>query len=251
MNNILAAFIITSIAGLSTVLGTSLLFVKDKNQRILKYSLSFAAGIMISVCIFDIFPESMEYLSSGFNKNNTFILMFVFIVLGILLSFIIDKLVPENEESSGLYKLGLFSMIAIILHNIPEGIASFMACTTNLDVGMSLAVAISLHNIPEGLSIAIPIYHSTKSKKRAILYTLIAGAAEPVGGLLAYIFLSPFLSNVLLGIVLSIIGGIMLHIALFELLPTSLKYKGKKKILLIFIVGFSVMLLNHLFLHHH
>ena len=86
-------------------------------------------------------------------------------------------------------------MIAIILHNVPEGIATFISSSKDISLGISLAIAITLHNIPEGISISIPIYYSTKSKFKALLYTFISGVSEPIGALIAYLFLSKYIND--------------------------------------------------------
>lgn len=115
-------------------------------------------------------------------------------------------------------------MVAIILHNIPEGIATFMASSKNITLGLSLSIAIFLHNIPEGISIAIPIYYSTNSKFKACLFTFISALAEPLGALVSYLFLASFINNFIMGLILSLVAGIMLHISFYELIPTALTY---------------------------
>ena len=135
-------------------------------------------------------------------------------------------------------------MLAIILHNIPEGIATFLSASTNQKLGLSLALAISFHNIPEGISIAIPIYFSTKNKKKAFLYTFISGFSEPIGSLIAYLFLAKYMNNFLMSILLSFIAGLMIHIALFELLKESISYQNKKKTRLFFFIGAIFMLIS-------
>ena len=92
-----------------------------------------------------------------------------------------------NKEN--LYRVGIISMLAIILHNIPEGIATFISTTKDTSLGISLATSIAFHNIPEGISISIPIYYSTKSKTKAILYTFISALSEQIGAILTYLFL--------------------------------------------------------------
>lgn len=135
-------------------------------------------------------------------------------------------------------------MLAIILHNIPEGIATFISTTKDTSLGISLATSIALHNIPEGISISIPIYYATKSKKKAIIYTLISALSEPLGALLTYLFLLPFISDTLLGILFSLIAGIMLHISLTELLPEASSYKYSKLTKTFFGIGIIFMLLK-------
>ena len=157
---------------------------------------------------------------------------------------LMDYYLPtENKTSDGkLYKVGIISMLAIILHNIPEGIATFIAGNSDKSLAISLTIAIALHNIPEGISIAVPIYYSTKSKFKAFSYTLISSLSEPFGALLTYLFLSKLVTDTFLGILFAIIAGIMMQIALCELLPTSKKYNYKKITITFFVIGIVFML---------
>ena len=239
------AFMLTTLAGLSTLLGTLPIFIKNKTNKIIISSLSFAAGVMITVSITDIIPESIKYINKTFKIVPTLLIIGIFISLGIIISMTIDKYINREGE---LYKVGIISMIAIILHNIPEGIITYLSSETNIKLGLSLTIAIALHNIPEGISIAVPIYYAKKSRGKAILYTLTSALSEPLGALLAYLFLSKIMNNFIMGIILSIVAGIMIQIALYELIPTSLKYKNKFKTILFIIIGSIFMLLNHLIL---
>lgn len=247
MNNIETAFLLTFIAGLSTMIGSVFIFFKDKRGVILKNSLSFASGVMVCVSAIDLIPESITLLYNG-DKTCTFIMVLFFILIGILISFVIDKCVPEFEEKRGgsLLKIGIFSMLAIILHNIPEGIATFLSSATNMKLGIALTMAIALHNIPEGISISVPVYKASKSRKKALFYTFISGMSEPFGALLAFFFLAPIINNTIMGVLLSLIAGIMIHIASLKLLPTALKYKNKKRTMMFFIVGMLFMYFSHL-----
>ena len=246
MNNTTYAFLLCTLSGLSTMLGCVLIFFKGKKDKILFGSLAFAAGVMSTVSITDLIPESINYLETKYNLFPSILIMLIFLVIGIIISMIIDKYLPENKQNnSKLYRVGIISMLAIIMHNIPEGIATFMTSTTNLSIGISLSIAIALHNIPEGISISMPIYASTKSKSRAIGYTFISALSEPFGALLAFLFLKNIMSNSFMGMLLAIIAGIMLHISFYELLPESLKYKNKKITIIFFLVGMCFMLINH------
>lgn len=238
------AFLLTFLAGLSTLIGVLPIFIKFKNQeKIISASLAFAAGVMLCVSIIDLIPESIIMLRNNFNGISIILLSFLFIIVGIITSSSIDKYLPTINYSS-LYKVGLISMLAIILHNIPEGIATFISTTKDTSLGISLATSIALHNIPEGISISIPIYYATKSKKKAIIYTLISALSEPLGALLTYLFLLPFISDTLLGILFSLIAGIMLHISLTELLPEASSYKYSKLTKTFFGIGIIFMLLK-------
>ena len=246
MNNILYGFILTTFAGLSTMLGTILVFFKSKNEKIIIKSLSFAAGVMITVSITDLIPESFILLKNIYTLPPTILYIAIFIVVGIIVSMLIDKYLPENHSNDNkLYRIGIISMLAIILHNIPEGIATFMASNANTKLGLSLAIAIALHNIPEGISISIPIYYATKSRGKALLYTFISGLSEPFGALITYLFLNPFISNKIMGYLFSLIAGIMIQIAIYELIPQAKKYNDKNKIIIWFIIGVLFMLISH------
>ncbi len=251
MNNVTIAFILTFIAGFSTLLGSLFVFIKKDGQKLVKYALAFAAGVMISVSFTDLIPEGFALLTLDQGKNRGFIFLILFIIIGLLISVIIDKLIPEshNVYDKKLYKVGIFSMIAIIVHNIPEGIATFLSSATDLSLGIAITIAIALHNIPEGISISIPVYQATMNRKKAIWYTFISGMSEPIGAILAFLILKPIITNTIMGSILAIIAGIMTHISMFQLLPTSLKYKEKGRTLLFFIIGFVFMIFSHLLLN--
>ena len=252
MNNTLIAFLLTFIAGFSTMLGVLVIYIKSKDHnKIIMASLSFAAGVMITVSITDLMPESILLLGNNLKNSTTIIISILAIVLGIIISLIIDYYLPDkpisNTKDKSLFKVGIISMIAIILHNLPEGIATFVATSSDVKLGISLTLAIAMHNIPEGISISVPIYYSTGSKKKAIFYTLISALSEPLGALLAFIFLKIFINDTILGILFSLIAGIMLQISFCELLPAARKYNNKKYLFIFFTIGVIFMLLKFLF----
>lgn len=242
MNNTTIAFIISSLAGLSTLIGSIIILInkKDKTKFITK-TMAFASGVMFSLSILDLIPESISFLKNNFYQKPAIIVSLIFLTTGILISIFIDKKIP-TDNTNNLYKVGIVSMLAIIIHNIPEGIATFITTKTDITLGLSLAIAIALHNIPEGISISVPIYYSTKSKKKAFLYTLISGISEPLGALIAFLFLKP--SNLTLGIIFAIIAGIMIHISTYELMPQSLKYKNYQSSVIYFIIGSIFVIIN-------
>ncbi len=245
MNSIRMAFFLTTIAGLSTMLGTIPIFIKLKNEnKIIAGSLAFAAGVMICVSITDLIPESIMMLEENYNGALTILLSFLFLMIGIISSNFIDKTLPTTTKNIPLYKVGVISMLAIILHNIPEGIATFISTTKDTALGLSLTIAIALHNIPEGISISVPIYYATKKRGKAFLYTFISALSEPLGAILTYLFLLPFINNVILGLLFSFIAGIMIQISMSELLPTSTSYQVPKLTKLFFIIGVIFMLVK-------
>ena len=247
MNNTVFAFILTFLAGFSTMIGALFIFVKNKNpKKIILSSLAFASGVMICVSITDLIPESLALLRDNLSSVNSILLCVLGIILGVIISMLIDYYLPDNKinvsHNKSLFKVGIISMLAIILHNIPEGVATFVATSNNVTLGLSLAIAIAMHNIPEGISISIPIYYSTKSKLKAIIYTLISALSEPFGALLAYLFLKDIINDTILGILFATIGGIMMQISFCELIPTARGYNNKKLFYLFFIIGIIFML---------
>lgn len=245
MSITLYSFLLTFIAGFSTMIGTILIFFKVKTNRVVVASLAFASGVMLTVSILDLIPEAITLLN--YKSIIEILLITIFMVFGATLTRIIDKCMPniENNSKKGLYRVGIISMFAIIMHNIPEGIATFMTTSTNLSLGLSLTIAIALHNIPEGISIAVPIYYSTGNRLKALFYTFISAISEPFGALLAFLFLKPLMNNFIMGILMALIAGIMSYISFFELLPKSLSYHNKKLTSLFFIIGVLFMIINH------
>ena len=229
-------FLITFLAGCSTLIGYLFVYFKNHSNKVLISSLAFASGIMLLISIY--------YLILAF------LICSVFVVGGILLSMTIDKYLPDNSyQDSYLYRVGMISMIAIILHNIPEGIATYLTTNHDLKLGITLAFALALHNIPEGISIAVPIYYSTKNRKKAFLYTLVSGMSEFLGAIFASIFLTSFSNDFFMGCLYAIIAGIMIHISVYELLPSSLKYHKYSTTFLFFFLGIIVMFISCLLLH--
>ena len=156
----------------------------------------------------------------------------------------INKKLALLQNKDNLYRVGLLSMIALMLHNFPEGIATFMASYNDLSAGISLGIAIMLHNIPEGISISVPIYYATGSKKRGVIYSLISGLAEPLGAILAFIVLKNYINDITIALVLVIVAGIMITISINEMLPEVNSYNKKNISILGMIIGVILVIVN-------
>ncbi len=247
MTNITESFILTTLAGLSTMLGTIFIFLKKRENLIYK-SLSFAAGVMITVSLTDLIPEGQHLLQKTFFPIPTILISLIFFVIGIILTMTLNHYLPENKEKKvnhKLYRIGIISMLAIMFHNIPEGIMTFMTSTHNMTLGLSLTLAIALHNIPEGISISIPIFYASGSRKKAFLYTFISGISELIGAIFAFIFLKDIMNEAMMGMLYSLTAGIMIYISLHELLPASLQNHKTGKSIFYFLIGVGIMLINH------
>lgn len=244
-------FIITFLAGCSTMIGFLFVYFKNHSNSVLISSLAFASGVMFLISVIDLIPSSFSTISNVYYFIPAILICSIFVVLGVIISMTIDKYLPENRvyQDKGLYRVGLISMIAIVIHNVPEGIATFLTSNYDIKLGISLAIALALHNIPEGISVAVPIYYSTGSKKRAFFYTLISGMSEFLGAIFASIFLVRFSNDLFMGCLYAIIAGIMMHISIYELLPSSFKYNKPKATILFFIIGIVFMFVSCVFLH--
>ncbi len=244
--SVFSSLLISFIAGISTVLGSFIIFFNIKNNNINKFitfCLSFSIAIMIGISITDLIPTSLFDILLSIPTPLCYLIILLSFCLGILIIFIINKLMYNNNDS--LYKLGILSMIALIIHNFPEGIATFMGSMEDASLGIKLGIAIMFHNIPEGISIAVPIYYATGSKKKAILHTFLSGIAEPLGAILAFIFLKNYINSLMISIILLFVAGIMITLSIEEMLPKAISYKEHKFIYLGLIIGILIILLNH------
>ena len=241
------ALIITTIAGLSTVIGGCIVFFKIKNkEKFISFCLSFSLSVMITISIIDLLPSSFIELNSNFSLIKSIIITVVLFMVGAILVSILDRNIKVNKsKDSNLFKLGILNMIALMLHNFPEGIATFMTSYSDLSIGISLSLAIMMHNIPEGISIAVPLYYSTGKKGRGILYTFISALAEPLGAIVAFLFLKQYINMLTISYVLIIVAGIMITISINELYPEAIKYNERKQIKLGMLLGVVIILINH------
>lgn len=259
-SNFILALTLTIIAGLSTGLGGAIIiFTKKLSNKFLAASLGFSAGVMIFISLVEIFPEAQGSMVALYGEKMGYLYTLLAFFGGMGVIALIDNLVPSGEnphemntislESTGnknLMRLGVFSAIAIAIHNFPEGMATFVSTMENPQAGISIAIAVAIHNIPEGIAVAIPIYYATNSRGKAIGNSFLSGVAEPVGGLLGYFILAAIFKESFLGIILAAVAGIMVYISLDELLPTAEKY-GKHHVAIIGVIagmafmGFSLL----------
>lgn len=256
-SNFITALLLTLVAGAATgVGGVIILFTKKFSSKLLSASLGFSAGVMLFISLTELFPEASSTLGELYGEQKGMLFTIISFFCGIALIAIIDNLIPEREnpheyssvrqdnESSKLMRLGIFSIIVIAIHNFPEGMATFITAMEDPQVGYSIAMAVAIHNIPEGIMVAIPIYYATHKKGKAIGNAFLSGIAEPIGGILGYFLLSRFFENSMSGIMLGIVAGIMTYISLDELLPTAEKYGEHHTAIIGVIAGMAVMAIS-------
>ena len=257
-NNLLEALLLTLFAGLSTGIGGAFVFfAKSIDRRILSVSLGLSAGVMIYVSLVELLPEAVAMLAVPYGQKMGLLYGLIAFFGGIFLIAIIDKLVPceENphemscpvrpgEKNHSLKRTGVMTALVIAIHNFPEGIAAFISATQSLSLAIPIVAAIAIHNIPEGISISMPIYYATGSRKIAMRYSILAGLSEPLGALMAYLILMPFMSDVLQGVLFGGVAGIMVFISLDELLPSAQLYGDHHYSMYGLVAGMAIMALS-------
>ena len=248
--NVQMAFLLTITAGLATGIGSAIaFFVKDKSTRLLTFAMGFAAGVMLYVSFVEILPEAIHKLTLAYGDNErtgtTFGVIAFFV--GMLVVGIIDRLIPHDENphefaveterlvapkdnsnksasDQKLMRIGVLTALALALHNFPEGIATFVTALDDPQLGMTIAIAIAIHNIPEGIAVSMPIYFATGDRKKAFAYSFLSGVVEPIGAIVGYLLLMPYLTPTLMGLLLAGVAGIMVFISLDQLLPAAEEY---------------------------
>lgn len=256
--NFTIALILTIVAGLSTGIGSLIaLLSRHTNKKFLSYALGLSAGVMIYVSFVDIIPKSIASLANEFDEKTAYIYGTLAFFGGMLLIALIDRLVPSVENphemrsvesmdlapnhKQRLMRMGLVTAVVIGVHNFPEGIATFMAALEDPNIGFAIAGAIAIHNIPEGIAVAIPVYYATCSRKKAFKWSLLSGLSEPVGAMVGYLILRPFLSPAMFGIIFGAVAGIMVFISLDELLPAAREWGKPHLAIWGMISGMAVM----------
>lgn len=234
------AFGICVAAAFASLLGGLFVILsREPSPRLLAFGLAFAGGAMVYVSMIEIVGKSQTSFGALFDPKTAYIYTTLAFFAGIAALTLLDNVIPkphdmilsEVSEAAQIKRVGVFAAIAITAHNLPEGLATFLATLDNPVIGMSLAVAIAIHNIPEGISIAIPVYFATGSRKKAIIATGLSALAEPAGAMIGYVLLAPFLGPLIFAIVFGMIAGAMVFLALDELLPTAKRYaKGHETV---------------------
>ncbi|MFI3266747.1 MAG: zinc transporter ZupT [Rikenellaceae bacterium] len=265
--NVALAFLLTIGAGLATGIGSVLaFFTKHTNKKLLSFSLGLSAGVMIYVAFVELLFSAIETLGKQFSEQSAQLYATLAFFGGIVLAALIDKMVPsaenpheirgvecmegmdtedcaqvESASEKNLARIGIFTALTLAIHNFPEGIATFVATLQDTQVGVAIAIAVAIHNIPEGIAVAIPIYFATRNKKKAFWLSFSSGLAEPLGALVAYFVLMPYLSPLLMAVLFAAVAGIMVYISFDELLPAAREYGQHHISIYGLLIGMAVM----------
>ncbi len=264
---------------------------KRTNFRFLSIATGFSAGVMLYVSFVEIFIKGVDSLVESYGDPLGHWINAASFFGGMALIGIIDALIPHAENpheihtefetaplhdpdaplpnaemlkmkttageekhtkhNAKLMRMGMFTALAIAIHNFPEGLATFLAALEDPSLGIPIAIAIALHNIPEGISVSVPIFYATGNRKKAFFYSFLSGLAEPVGAIIAYGVLRFFVGgdagvipSEVMGILFGGVAGIMVYISLDELLPTSRAYGKGHDSLFGLVAGMLVMALS-------
>lgn len=225
MENIFIPLLISSIAGLGTVIGSLLSFIPNIGKKgYMSLILAFSGSIMLLISIIDLLPSSIMTIINNFSLIKALIIIIISFLTGVIIINILDK---KIEGESSIFKIGVLSLIGLMIHNFPEGIATFMTTLHDTNLGIKLSIAIMLHNIPEGICIAIPIAQATHSIKKGVGASALSSIAEPLGAICAYIFLKNYINEITISIILIFVAGIMITLAINNIYKESLKLDSK------------------------
>ena len=268
MDILIIGLLLALFAGLSTTLGCIFsFFIKEPNPKFISLIMGFSAGVMILISFVELLQHGID--SIGFNLG------ILFFFVGMLLMLLIDVSVTHEYEfedsiemltnekklkdpyhhrhyrhrarhgkemnNVNLEKTSKFVFLGVFIHNIPEGIATFVGTVEDIELGIILAIAIALHNIPEGIAVSVPVYAYTNDRKKAFFWSFLSGISEFLGALFIGLILYPFINNFLLGAMLAIVAGIMIYISLDELLPVSHSI-GKEHIAILGIIAGMIVI---------
>lgn len=253
-HSLLIALLLTLIAGMGTGIGALLsLLPQARESRFLAGAMGFSAGVMIYVSFLDLMPQAFDELSVSFIPRLSQLYGVLAFFGGIALIALIDFIVPQEDNphefnhvenavgSPRSRRAGIMLALAIGIHNFPEGMATFISALDGASVAIPIVIAITLHNIPEGIAVSVPVYNATGSHRKAVIWSVISGLAEPVGAVAGMLFLLPLWTPTLNAILLAGVAGVMVYIALDELLPSAESYGHHHITITCVILGMALM----------
>lgn len=232
MDNYQIGLLATLLLGLFILIGAGVSLLINRKDKIIDFSIGLAFGVITTLIITDLLPEIFEGL--GLKHIYLFI---IFTTIGFFLLRLLDSFIPDHHEhhhmnkkesKANLTHIGIMTTLALILHNIIEGMAVYSTALTDASLVLPLAVGVGFHNVPLGMVIASSFYHSNKDTTKTIISILLVSISTFCGGLIMYLFNFSNINEVVLGVILSLTLGMLLFIIIDELLPRIIETKEKK-----------------------
>ncbi len=281
---IIFALLLTLLAGLSTTIGCIIsFFVKEPSPRFISLIMGFSAGVMILISFVELLQEGIKTMGLFTGLLFFFVGMSIMLLIDVSIShryefetlhILYEEINNHNNNNKNSFienskprqrghhqhrhghyrykekmeKTSLLVFLGIFIHNIPEGVATFVATINRIELGILLAIAIALHNIPEGIAVSVPIYASTKNRKKAFLWSFLSGISEFIGAVVIGLVFFPFIDDFALGAMLAVVAGLMVYISLDELLPVSHSLGKEHMAILGIMLGMIVMTLSLIFI---
>ncbi len=238
--------VLTLVLGFFIIIGAFLMHIFENKERFLVISLSMAFGVMASLIFLELLPESFEIFNEKYSSIISIVMILIFSIIGFLILKILDKFIPDHEDDdeANLIHVGIVSSIAIILHNIIEGMAIYNTFNTSINLGILLSIGVGLHNIPLGMVLSSTFYKSLSNKKKSNVIIFLISTSTFVGGLIMCIFNNVFKNEFIIGLLLSITVGMLVYINIIEILPKLIKSKDKKMIVTSIIVGILILFVS-------
>jgi len=264
MSEIMLAFCLTMIAGLSTGIGSAIAFVaKQTNKTFLSVSLGFSAGVMIYVSMVEIFVKAGDKLKGSLGEQKGSWLVVIAFFVGMFVIALIDKLIPSDEnphetkcvvadakecvKEHKLMRMGVFTALAIAIHNFPEGIAAGVGFGSgNTSQAIMIAGGIALQNIPEGMVIIAPMLAAGISPRKTLVFAVLTGFVEVVGTLIGYY--AVHVASFILPFALAFAGGTMLYVISDEMIPETHAHGSERGATYALLTGFCIMLITDVLL---
>lgn len=240
---------ITFILGIFILIGVYVIKLTNNNEKVEQLSISIALGTMFSLVLIELIPEVFETFK-GSNLYKTWFIIIGLILLGIVILKVLDIFVPEHDHEHSLHHnctkenlvhIGVVSSIAIILHNIIEGMAVYSMSLDSTKLSLLIALGVGLHNIPMGMVIYVSLKNESKLKRMLLLFLVVISTF--IGGTLMML-ISNLLSEMVIGSLICITLGMLIYIITFELLPHILHSKNKLLSIIGIILGILIIIFS-------
>ena len=246
MDKVKIALLTTLLLGIFILIGALIALVVNKKQKIVDFVVGLAFGIIVMLIITDLLPEIIKKLSTKYIYIFLFFTTVEFIILKILDNFIPDhedKKMTKEDLTNNLVHIGIITSIALILHNIIEGMAIYSTIITETELGLMLTLGVGLHNIPLGMVISSTFYQSNQNISKTVLTIILVSISTFIGGLIMFFLELTTITDLILGILLSLTFGMLLFISFDELLPRIKTSKNKKTSYIGLLLGVIIIMI--------